>query len=321
MQICMATVNIVRFLITLVVTIVREVVTTACSWVTTTLTTIREVSEKVCEWLPWPLDTLCNWVTKLIEVVETVTKWVCEEVIERIFDTIEVVLEYVFYVISWVCWIIDWIPRFFLDYLWCLFGVRPKKYMRICIKILSDGRGNHATTRERAEAIINSANDHFEQCNLELITVSVEFLANADAMTTASCSVKGFFSRNHVWFSENACQQPPGTFLVPITAYFVDSMASGSNACAMSRTNHVILTDGANGASLAHEIGHLADLMHHDDAQNIMYDTQSETKDTFTRHQCCMIRSSKYATLTGKINFGLSALRKAPVKSGCCGKR
>jgi hypothetical protein len=69
-----------------------------------------------------------------------------------------------------------------------------------------------------------------------------------------------------------------------------------ANACTISRTSYIVATDGANGASIVHEFGHHADLSHHDDTQNIMYGTASDTKDQLTKFQCCMMRSSTFIT-------------------------
>ena len=46
-------------------------------------------------------------MTKTLEVIETVWNWVCHEVIETIFEWIEIFFEYVFYILKWVCWAID----------------------------------------------------------------------------------------------------------------------------------------------------------------------------------------------------------------------
>ena len=100
-----------------------------------------------------------------------------------------------------------------------------------------------------------------------------------------------------------------------ITIYFVDNI-QGANACSIPGSNYIVITDGGNGASVAHEIGHLASIFSHsDDPENIMYAKPSDTKDKFTKNQCCLIRSSKYATLTGRVG----RIEGNVLKKGCCG--
>ena len=301
MLICVAMLNAVWFIVRTVIQVVREVVTIVCELVVTVITTIKEVCEEVCGWLGW-FSWLCDWVCKLIAVVEVTVDWVCEEVIERIVDWVEILLVYTVYVLTWVCWFVDWIPRFF-DLLVCLLGIKPKKYLRLCVKVLTDEEGNGATTLDGARQIHGRAAELFKQCNIGVILTGVEFIRKPEYLTGTRCGLGGLFSRHHLWFNDNACPQPPFSFVVPVTVFFVDSM-DGSNACSIPGTNYVVLTDGANGASLAHEIGHLSALTHHDDSQNIMFAAASDTKDQFARYQCCMIRSSQYATLTGRIAVG-----------------
>ena len=78
--------------------VARDIARTVCEWVTRTIRTVREVVEKICKSLPWPLSLLCNFVTKVIEVIENITEWVCREVIDRIFELFQVVMEYIYYI-------------------------------------------------------------------------------------------------------------------------------------------------------------------------------------------------------------------------------
>ena len=121
---CFAILEPLILIIRTFIQVARQIVRTVCEWVSSTITVIKEVVEKVCDWLPWPLSTICNWVTKLIEVIETVWDWVCEEVIETIFEWIEIITEYIIYILKWVCWVIDWVFRL-PGLLLCQLGIRP----------------------------------------------------------------------------------------------------------------------------------------------------------------------------------------------------
>lgn len=303
MHICVAVVNMVKVTIRRVIEVVREVVRTVCSWVTTAIRTVKEVVKKVCKWLPWPLNKLCDLVTKLVEVIEYVTEWVCKEVIERIIDYVEIIFEYIFYIIDWICWLVDWIVRFFLELIWCWMGIRPKKYIRLCVKILTDNKDVPAMTEAEVRTLLKEAQARFHQCNLELIVTGFEFVRQEKYLTGVPCGFGALFKESHLWFTENSCAQPFGSFLVPITAYVVKDVGGGKG-CAIPGTNYIIIDKDASNATIPHEIGHLADLWaHDDDPENVMHAPTSDDSKKFTKHQCCVIRSSKYASLTGKIGY------------------
>ncbi len=314
MRICVAVLNVIKHVVRWLIGLVREIATTVCGYVTTTITTIKEVTKKICSWLPWPFNKVCDLVTKLIEVVETITEWICEEVIQRIIDWVEIIVEYIFYVLTWVCWIVEWVIRI-LDLIICWIGIRPRLYIRVCIKIITDNKNNPATSFEDATKIVGDAGELLKQCNIELIQTSLEYLKKQEFLSGTSCGLSALFSEYYLWFTAHECIQPPFSFIAPVTIYFVDSI-QGANACSIPGTNYVVITDGGNGASVAHEIGHLASIFSHsDDPRNIMYAKPSDTKDKFTKNQCCLIRSSKYATLTGR--FG--RIQESVLRKGCCG--
>lgn len=303
MHICVAVLNIVKVIVRRIIEIIREVVRTVCGWVTTIIRTVKEVVSKVCKKLPWPLNKLCKWVTKLIEVIETVVEWICKEVIERIIDIVEVIIEYVFLVLDWVCWVIDWVFRFLCDLIWCWMGIKPKKYIRVCVKILTDEKGNPAMSEQKVRRLLKEAQARFDQCNIELVVVRFEFVEKGEYLSGVSCGFSALFKGPHLWFTANACPQPLGSFLQPITIYVVKDVGSGKG-CAIPGTNYIIVDQEASDATIPHEIGHLCDLWKHsDDPENVMYSPTSNVSRKFTRNQCCLIRSSKYASLTGRIGY------------------
>jgi hypothetical protein len=287
-------VTIIESFVTLVIEVIRTVVQTVCGWVTSIVRTFVEVAKKVCKWLPWPLNKLCNWVTELVEVITEVVEWVCKEVITTIIDLVEVVVRYIIYIIRWICWVVEWVIRF-VDMLFCLIGVRIRRYLHVCVKILMDDEDNKATTEERVDQIIKRAGELLDQCNVEICVLSVEFTRKGDLMTGVSCSVSQLFSKAYHWFEGHSCKPVHFPPIWPLTLFFVDSLKD-ANACTIPRTSYIVLTDGANGASLVHELGHHADLLHRDDPNNIMYAKPSDTKDQLTKWQCCMIRSSAFVS-------------------------
>lgn len=293
-SICTPIINAIEFVVRMFIEVVRTIVETVCGWVTTIVRQVIEVVKEVCSWLPWPLDELCELVTELVEVVTEVVEWVCEEVITTIIDIVEIILTVIIYVIRWICWVIEW-PLRLIDIGLCMIGVRLPRTLHLCVKILEDNEGTPATTRERVDEIIARARELLRQCNINICLYSVQFVPNEDLLEGVECGASQFFSSAYPWFERNACPKPPFSTTKPLTVYFVDSMAD-ANACTISRTSYIVATDGANGASIVHEFGHHADLMHHEDPQNIMFESASDTKDQLTPWQCCMMRSSTFVT-------------------------
>jgi len=271
---------------------VREVVRTVCGWVSTTITTVKEVVERVCEWLPWPLDAICGWVTKLIEVVETVWEWVCEEVIDRIFEWVEIVLEYVYYILKWVCWLIDWVVRG-PEWILCRLGYQPRKFLPVCVKVLTDNSGVPALPLRNVNAIMEDAMRIFQQCNINLVVVSTELLRREDYLDNTTCEFTGLFAGFYRWFSANA---GPGC----VTVYFVRNIV-GTIGCAYPGSDWVTIAANGRGCTVAQEIGHLADLWSHSDTPgNIM---TNPCGNDVTENQCCMIRTSRFASLLPPIGL------------------
>ncbi|MBA7674470.1 hypothetical protein ES703_82684 [subsurface metagenome] len=181
----------------------------------------------------------------------------------------------------------------FFGILACLIGIRIRRYIHVCVVILRDRSGNTTTTLDRVSTMLSRAQELLDQCNIQICVESVNFLTNRDLMSGVHCGVRQLVSREYHWFEEHACKRPLFASSKPLTLYFVDSMAD-ANACTIPRTSYAVLTDGANGASMVHELGHHADLTHRDDSQNIMFAEPSDTKDKLTKWQCCMIRTSAF---------------------------
>jgi hypothetical protein len=225
-------------------------------------------------------------VTRLIEVIETVWEWVCREVIDRIIRWIEVILEYVYYILTWVCWVIDWVFRL-PELLFCLIGVRPPKFIRVCVVVLTDRRGVPALPLDQANTIMQDAARIFRQCNIRLVINRTELVAREEFLDTTTCEFSGMFSGFFQWFSERAAPDC-------VTVYFVRDIV-GASGCAYPGAQWVTVDAQARGCTVVQEIGHLADLWGHSDTPgNVM---ANPCGDDLTRAQCCMIRTSRFATM------------------------
>ncbi len=279
------------FIIQVLIPVIREIVKTVCAWVSTVITTVKEVVSKICGYLPWPLNKLCNWVTTLITVLETIWNFVCNTVIETILDWITQIITYVIYILRIICLVIHFIigiPALIL----CLLGLHPKKKLRVCIKVLTDEKGNTTVTKDSVFENINSLKKIFSQCNIEVILTSIQFVVKPQYLSTTNCSFWGIFTSWHAWFATNTC-----SCCNEITVYFVDNI-TGASGCTYWGENFCRVDGGANSdpTVMAHEIGHILSLPHSSDSNNLMYASNSSSSTKLTHLQCCIIRRSPFVT-------------------------
>lgn len=303
-MICTAILSPIVVLVRTFIQIVREIVTTVCEWVSRIITTIKEVVEKVCTWLPWPLSKLCEFVTKIIEVVETVWDWVCREVIQRIINWIEIVVEYVIYILKWVCWVIDWVIRG-PALLLCLLGIEPRRFLGVCVKVLADDAGNPAIPLATVQRMLRDAAAIFRRCNISMVVCSVEIVRKPEFLDSTTCEFSGMFRRFFTWFSANTCG-----CCSTVTVYFVRDIVNPPglivSGCAYPGTDWVTVDAEGDGTVVVQEIGHLADLWSHSsDPNNVMTDQGGGTNDQITRFQCCMIRTSRFVKATPPCGLSL----------------
>ena len=290
-MICNAILEPVVTIVRTLIQVARQIVRTVCDWVSTVITVVKTVVEKICSWLPWPLSELCNLVTKLIEVLETVWNWVCHDVIETIFEWVEIITEYIIYVLKWVCWVIDWVVRL-PGLLLCSVGIKPRKFIGVCVKILADKAGNPAIPVNDVRAMMRDAAAIFRNCNIEMVVCSLEVIIKPEYLTSTTCNGSGMFSRFFSWFSSHGCG-----CCSTVTVYFVQDIVA-ARGCAYPGTDWVTVDAQGDGTVVVQEIGHLCDLWaHSSDNNNVMTDQPGGTHDQVTESQCCMIRTSRFASL------------------------
>lgn len=306
-MICSAILSPIVMLVRTLVQVLRDIVRTICEWVSSIITTIKTVVEKICKWLPWPLNLLCKFVTKVIEVVETVWNWVCREVIERVVEWIEIVTEYVIYVLKWVCWLVDWVVRF-PAWVLCRLGIAPRLFMHVCVKILADAAGNPAIPVATVQSMLRDAAAIFRRCNIVLVVCSVQIIPKPEFLNTTTCEFSGMFRRFFTWFSANTCG-----CCNTVTVYVVQDIVNASG-CAYPGSDWITVDTQGDGTTIVQEIGHLADLWKHSsDPNNVMTDQPGGTHDQITPDQCCMIRTSRFTTITpfcGLTRLSTDALRE-----------
>lgn len=275
----------------ILIPIITQIVQTICSWVSSVIQVVVQVLSKVCSWLPWPLSTICNWVTTLVTTLQTVWNWVCNTVIQTIITFISYIVSLLIYVVHVICIIINIIiglPAFFL----CLLRLNPPKKLRICVKVLTNEAGQSAVTDAAIKQNIAQMMSSYRQCNIEVIVLGIERIVKPEYLSTTDSSGWSIFSGWHLWFTQRACW-----CCNQLTVFVVDEIIGaggftfwGDNWCRADKDCN------ADDTIFAHEVGHLLNLGHNSDPNNVMVSDFSATAHNFTSFQCCLAKRSPFVT-------------------------
>lgn len=285
-MICNAILTPIVLIVRTLIAVLRTIVRTVCGWVSSVITVIKTIVEKICKWLPWPFDKLCDWVAKTIEVLETVWDWVCRNILETIVDIIEIFTEYLIYILKWVCWVVDWVIRF-PDLILCWIGIEPRRYITVCVKILADDAGTPAVPLATVDRWLAEAKTFLEKCDITLVTCGIEIIRKPELLESTTCKFTGIFSRFFTWFSYNSCG-----CCSSLTIYVVKTIQNDKAGCSYPGTDWLTLDSDADGITIVHEMGHLADMWgHNNDPNNLMHKNAGPQ---ITPRQCCMIRTARF---------------------------
>ena len=274
----------------------------------------RTISETVCSWLPWPLDDICDVVARVITevvcgivyVVITVVSWVTRIVCEVVFVAV--------WIVSHVLGFIEWLGNRILtfpEWLGCLVGFRlgSKRY-RICPLVIADDEGNPVVPIATIQSQIETAIRVWAQCGIEVIALPITTVTERSYLANASgCNAGGYFGGDRVEFESLSCCQGfieglrclrfPSGLIWPrqiLKAIWVDTISSGERGCYLLPESFILVASSAAQDTLAHEMGHAGDLLHRDEADNLMT-TPTRTGSNLTSFQCCTVRTSRFVTL------------------------
>jgi hypothetical protein len=219
MIICSLVLFPIYVILKIIIPIIQQIVTTVCSWVSTVIQVVKQIISRICRRLPWPFNLLCRLVVRLITVFETVWNYVCNVIIQTIINIIIRIITLLIYITRVICIIVNIItglPGFLI----CLLGLSPKKYLRICIKVITDRNGNSRVTNQAIELSIRRMNEAYAQCNIDVIRVGgIERIPMPNVLSTTNCNFGGLFSWWHAWFTQTACN-----CCNTVTVYFVDDI-------------------------------------------------------------------------------------------------
>ena len=139
------------------------------------------------------------------------------------------------------------------------------------------------------------ANDVFVPYPLS-IAGSIERIVKPDLLASTGDSFWGLFSDWHAWFTQQAC-----SCCGQVTVYFVDKIQGSSDGFTFWGDNWCRVDGTANTdpTIMAHEIGHICNLWHDDDNNNLMFPSSgppTNPRNTLTSFQCCTMRLSTFVS-------------------------
>lgn len=274
----------------------------------------RTISETICSWMPWPLDDLCDLVTRVITevicefvtVVITVISWITRIVCETVF-VIAWIVQHLIGILEWIGNRIITLP----EWLACLAGIRfGTKKFRICPIVIAGEDGAPVVPLPTIRSQIETAKRVWAQCGIEVIASSIVTVSGRPYLANASgCDAGGYFDSNRVELEALSCCQGlrdslrclrfPSGLIWPrqiLKAVWVSSLADGKRGCYLLPESFILIAASGAQDTLAHEMGHAGDLLHRDDADNLMT-TPTRTGSNLTTWQCCVVRSSRFVTL------------------------
>lgn len=271
--------------------LVQQIVQIVCKWVNTVIQVVINVLSQICQSLPWPLNLLCKWVTIAVTALQTVASWICNTVIQTIITLIERFVSLLIYVAHVICIIANLvigIPGF----LFCLLRLNPPKRLRVCIKVLTDENGQSAVTSAAIQQNIDRLRSVYKQCSVEVIILGVEHIVKPEYLSSTDSSPSSIFSAWHLWFTQRACW-----CCNQVTVFVVDNIIGSSGLTFWGDSWCRVDSEcNADDTVMAHEIGHLLNLWHVNDPNNVMYPHFSATSHEFTSFQCCLLKRSPFVT-------------------------
>lgn len=274
----------------------------------------KTITETVCSWMPWPISELCDLVTKVITeivcsivyVVITIVSWVTRIVCEIIF-IIDWIITHLVGIIEWLVNRIISLPEMLLCFIGVGFG--NKKY-RICPIVIANAEGEPVVPVAVIQRQIETAIEIYRQCNITVEASPISIIEGKSHLADASgCDAGGYFSGDRTEYEHLSCCKGfiesvkclrfPTGIIFPrhiLKAIWVDTLESGDRGCYLLPESFILMASTAAVDTLAHEMGHAADLLHSDDPLNLMT-TPTRTDSQLTDVQCCIIRTSRFVTL------------------------
>lgn len=200
---------------------------------------------------------------------------------------LEPLLEYVLWILGWAVWPLDTMLRLPALAREASVGPAPRRIAVVAVALMR--RGADGPAPGRIGRVLEEAGILLEPLRLSLEVESVRALAWPDEVPPPSCGPGAVLSRFFPWASARAHPSPR------LTVYFVEDLGPLAG-CAVPGSDWIVVDARTDGTTVAHELGHLADLWPHDaDPDNLMTDRHGGAHARVTPFQAAMIRTSRFS--------------------------
>jgi hypothetical protein len=201
---------------------------------------------------------------------------------------LEVLSEYGLYLLGWMVWPLDGLVRISLIARDHGAGPAPRRITVRGTPLLRSGADPDAASA-RARAILAEARALLEPIGFRFEVERVDATRLPDDVPIPACGLAALTGRFFAWASARAADPPR------LTVYFVEDLGPLAG-CAVPGADWLVADLSTDGTTVAHELGHLADLWRHEaDPDNVMTDRPGGTHDRITPTQGAFLRSSRFA--------------------------
>jgi hypothetical protein len=203
----------------------------------------------------------------------------------------------------------------------CFVGIRPKKYLRLRVHILTDEQGKAAQTEAEVDRWYQEAKRiYLTRANIEVVPATGSSFGSAAIVTEGggapdsvmnlgwACTPGDAFSDEADYFEEHLDLGTTQTRLPgwignqlgigeAIHAFVVNTVGT-KNGCAFPViASYCVLQATPKTTTLAHEMAHLCGVgPHSSDATNLMNEDRLDMDSDLGRGQITVIRTSRYVT-------------------------
>lgn len=196
--------------------------------------------------------------------------------------------EYVLYLLGWFLWPLDWLVRIPLLARDRSGDPHPRR-IRVRGTPLLRAAADPDAASARARAILGEARALLATLQLRVDVERVDPITLPDDIPIPTCGIGALAGRFFPWASARAAGAPW------LTVYFVEDLGPLAG-CAVPGADWLVVDLRTDGTTVAHELGHLADLWRHqDDPGNVMTDRPGGTHDRITPMQATLLRTSRFA--------------------------
>ena len=196
--------------------------------------------------------------------------------------------EYALYLLGWLAWPLDGLLRLPALAREATVGGEPRSIRVVGAALVRSGAAPDPAL-ERVRRLLDEAGAVLRGIEVEVIVESVAARSWPEDVAPPACGPRALLGRFFPWASARAGEAPC------LTVDVVEDLGPLAG-CAVPGADWVVGDGRTDGTTVAHELGHLADLwIHHADPDNLMTDRPGGGHARITPAQAAMIRTSRFA--------------------------